>query len=77
MVQRCNTILVLSHTKALSEAWDRRASPRMSDCYQAGLEDVIVSDTHEICSPSSQCGTQAAITIFLARGRKPAAQKIE
>ena len=36
----------------------------------AGLEDVTVSDTHEICSPTSQCGTKAAITIFLARGVK-------
>jgi ubiquinone/menaquinone biosynthesis C-methylase UbiE len=38
---------------------------------EAGLEDISVVDTHEICSPSSQCGTKAAITIFLARGRKP------
>jgi ubiquinone/menaquinone biosynthesis C-methylase UbiE len=37
----------------------------------AGLDDVAVGDTQEICSPSSQCGTKAAITIFLARGRKP------
>ena len=36
----------------------------------AGLEDVTVSDTHEMCSPTSNCGTQAAITIFLARGAK-------
>jgi ubiquinone/menaquinone biosynthesis C-methylase UbiE len=36
----------------------------------AGLEDVTVGDTQEICSPTSTCGTQAAITIFLARGRK-------
>lgn len=35
-----------------------------------GLEEVSVSDTHEICSPSSECGTKAAITIFLAHGRK-------
>ena len=40
----------------------------------AGLEDVTVDDTHEICSPTSSCGTQAAITIFIARGRKPAAR---
>jgi ubiquinone/menaquinone biosynthesis C-methylase UbiE len=39
----------------------------------AGLEDVTVGDTEEICSPTSECGTKAAITIFLARGRKPAA----
>ena len=37
----------------------------------AGLEDVTVSDTHEVCSPTSECGTQAAITIFLARGCRP------
>ena len=36
----------------------------------AGLEDVTVGDTHELCSPTSSCGTKAAITIFLARGRK-------
>ena len=37
----------------------------------AGLEDVTVADTHEICSPTSTCGTEAAITIFIAHGRKP------
>ena len=37
---------------------------------EAGLDDVSVSDTSEICSPSSQCGTKAAISIFLAKGRK-------
>lgn len=37
----------------------------------AGLEDVSVNDTHEVCSPTSDCGTQAAISIFLARGVKP------
>lgn len=37
----------------------------------AGLEEVTVGDTREVCSPTSNCGTQAAITIFLARGRKP------
>lgn len=36
----------------------------------AGLEDVAVGDTREICSPTSTCGTQAAITIFIASGRK-------
>jgi ubiquinone/menaquinone biosynthesis C-methylase UbiE len=35
---------------------------------EAGLEDVTVGDTHEICSPTSTCGTRAAITIFIARG---------
>ena len=38
----------------------------------AGLEDVTVGDTQELCSPTSSCGVKAAITIFLARGRKPA-----
>ncbi len=37
----------------------------------AGLHDVSVGDTHEICSPTSACGTRAAITIFIARGSKP------
>ena len=36
----------------------------------AGLTDVTVGDTQEICSPTSSCGVKAAITIFLARGRK-------
>ena len=36
----------------------------------AGLEQVNVVDTRELCTPMSQCGTQAAITIFLASGRK-------
>jgi ubiquinone/menaquinone biosynthesis C-methylase UbiE len=39
---------------------------------EAGLEQVTVGDTQEICSPTSECGTKAAITIFLAAGRKPA-----
>ena len=38
---------------------------------EAGLADVSVGDTHEMCTPSSACGTKAAITIFLARGTKP------
>ena len=37
----------------------------------AGLDDVTVGDTHEVCSPTSTCGTRAAITIFIARGMKP------
>ena len=37
---------------------------------EAGLQEVSVTDTHELCTPSSQSGTQAAITIFLACGRK-------
>lgn len=37
----------------------------------AGLEHVSVGDTREICSPTSTCGTTAAITIFIATGRKP------
>jgi len=38
----------------------------------AGLLDVTVGDTHELCCPTAECGEKAAITIFLARGRKPA-----
>jgi ubiquinone/menaquinone biosynthesis C-methylase UbiE len=38
---------------------------------EAGLADVTVRDTQEVCSPTSKCGTEAAITIFLARGVKP------
>jgi ubiquinone/menaquinone biosynthesis C-methylase UbiE len=36
----------------------------------AGLQQVKVTDTRELCTPSSECGTQAAITIFLAAGTK-------
>ena len=39
--------------------------------HEAGLQEVSVTDTNELCTPSSQCGTQAAITIFLASGQKP------
>jgi ubiquinone/menaquinone biosynthesis C-methylase UbiE len=37
----------------------------------AGLLDITVLDTGEVCSPTAECGTPAAITIFLARGHKP------
>jgi ubiquinone/menaquinone biosynthesis C-methylase UbiE len=37
---------------------------------QAGLRDVTVGNTGEICSPTSTAGVCAAITIFIARGRK-------
>ena len=37
----------------------------------AGLFDVAVGDTHELCCPTAKCGKKAAITIFLAHGRKP------
>jgi ubiquinone/menaquinone biosynthesis C-methylase UbiE len=37
----------------------------------AGLVDVTVTDTSELCCPISECGTKAEITIFLARGTKP------
>jgi ubiquinone/menaquinone biosynthesis C-methylase UbiE len=37
----------------------------------AGLVNVTVADTSELCCPSSECGTKAEITIFLARGTKP------
>jgi ubiquinone/menaquinone biosynthesis C-methylase UbiE len=49
--------------------FDRREIARWFT--QAGLEDVTVIDTREVCSPTSNCGTRAAITIFLARGVKP------
>lgn len=39
---------------------------------EAGLIDVAVEDTNELCCPTANCGKKAAITIFLARGRKPA-----
>jgi ubiquinone/menaquinone biosynthesis C-methylase UbiE len=39
---------------------------------EAGLQEVTVADTNEVCSPTAECGTKAAITIFLARGRKAA-----
>src|SRR5438034_8912190 len=38
----------------------------------AGLVDVTVTDTCETCRPTSECGTKAEITIFLARGLKSA-----
>jgi ubiquinone/menaquinone biosynthesis C-methylase UbiE len=38
---------------------------------EAGFENVTVGDTQEICCPTSNCGTKAAITIFIARGSKP------
>ena len=38
----------------------------------AGLGQVTVGDTQEICSPTAKCGAKAAITIFIARGVKPA-----
>jgi ubiquinone/menaquinone biosynthesis C-methylase UbiE len=38
---------------------------------EAGLVGVAVSDTDELCCPTAECGKKAAITIFLAKGRKP------
>ena len=35
---------------------------------EAGLLEVTVTDTSELCCPTSECGTKAEITIFLARG---------
>lgn len=37
----------------------------------AGLREVAVVDTAELCCPTAKCGEEAAITIFLACGRKP------
>ena len=36
----------------------------------AGLESIRVADTQEVCSPTSTCGTKAAISIFIASGKK-------
>jgi ubiquinone/menaquinone biosynthesis C-methylase UbiE len=36
--------------------------------HEAGLLAVTVTDTRELCCPTSECGTKAEITIFLARG---------
>ena len=64
-----------SHEWLRTEQHDRWLGFDRSDIARwfraVGLQDVQVGDTHEICSPSSQCGTRAAITIFLARGIKP------
>ena len=58
-----------------TEQHDRWLGFERSDIAQwfsdAGLADVSVGDTHEMCTPSSTSGTKAAITIFLARGTKP------
>jgi ubiquinone/menaquinone biosynthesis C-methylase UbiE len=35
---------------------------------EAGLREVTVTDTSELCCPTSQGGAKAEITIFLARG---------
>jgi ubiquinone/menaquinone biosynthesis C-methylase UbiE len=51
--------------------FDRAAIARWFE--DAGLQQVTVGDTREVCSPTSACGTKAAITIFVARGVKPAA----
>src|SRR6516162_239307 len=37
----------------------------------AGLVNVTVADTSELCCPTSECGTKAAITICIAKGIKP------
>ncbi len=64
-----------SHEWLRTEQHDRWMGFDRADIRQwfeaAGLRDVSVGDTHEICSPTSNCGTQAAITIFIARGSKP------
>jgi ubiquinone/menaquinone biosynthesis C-methylase UbiE len=49
--------------------FDRADIARWFD--DAGLVDVAVVDTNELCSPTAECGSRAAITIFLASGRKP------
>ena len=66
-----------SHEWLRSEQHDRWLGFARADVaswfLDAGLEDVTVGDTHETCCPTSTSGTTAAISIFLARGRKPAA----
>jgi ubiquinone/menaquinone biosynthesis C-methylase UbiE len=53
------------------DRWLGFARSDIEDWFKAaGLEEVKVGDTKEICSPISSGGTQAAITIFIARGRK-------
>lgn len=42
---------------------------------EVGLTDVKVTDTNQLCSPTSECGIKAAITIFLAKGTKPASTR--
>ena len=63
------------HEWLRTEQYDRWMGFDRADVRQwfedAGLQDVSVGDTHEICSPTSNGGIQAAITIFIARGRKP------
>jgi ubiquinone/menaquinone biosynthesis C-methylase UbiE len=64
-----------THDWLRTEQHDRWLGFERADVVQwfhaAGLEDVSVGDTKELCSPTSRCGTRAAITVFLARGRKP------
>ena len=64
-----------THDWLRSEQHDRWLGFERADVVRwfraAGLEDVSVGDTKELCSPTSRCGTRAAITVFLARGRKP------
>jgi ubiquinone/menaquinone biosynthesis C-methylase UbiE len=65
-----------SHEWLRTEQHDRWLGFERSDIKRwfrdAGLDEVTVGDTQEICSPTSTCGTKAAITIFIARGVKPA-----
>ena len=65
-----------THEWLLTEQHDRWLGFARADVsrwfQEAGLEEVSVGDTHGICSPTSDCGTRAAITIFIARGRKHA-----
>jgi ubiquinone/menaquinone biosynthesis C-methylase UbiE len=53
------------------DVWLGFARPDVAGWFRAaGLDEVTVGDTREICSPTSACGTRAAITIFIARGLK-------
>lgn len=50
--------------------FDRRDVKRWF--HDANLAQVVVVDTNEVCSPTAECGSKAAISIFLACGRKRA-----
>jgi hypothetical protein len=75
-------MLVITDADEHNEEWlrteqhDRWLGFKREDVHawfvEAGLIDVAVEDTKELCCPTANCGKKAAITIFLARGRKPA-----
>jgi ubiquinone/menaquinone biosynthesis C-methylase UbiE len=64
-----------SHEWLRTEQHDRWLGFARSDIESwfrdAGLEEVSIGDTQELCTPTATCGTRAVITIFIARGVKP------